>query len=164
VDTVRGANLVGVRRGDGAPDALVRVPNKFKDMARFRRGTYVLCAFASEATEAGVSGEVTRVLYGTQTRELRARGDGTWPEAFEREEAEREGRACALGRDLREALSEAEEADAAAAEAGDGGGGSSEDDDDDDDDDDDLPPIAINPNRRRVTTYVDSDESDSDSD
>ena len=162
-----GSNLLDVERGDDGTRAIVRVPNKFKDLARFRKGTHVVAAFAEAATREGerVTGEVRRVLYETQRKELRKRNDGSWPERFEERDVIGEGDAdagdgCALGRELRKALNDAEAEDNEAAAVRDDDG----DDDDDDDDDDDLPPISVNQNRRRVVTYVDSDESDSDSD
>ena len=64
-----------------------------------------------------MTGELTRVLYAEQVKEMRKRGDGTWPEAFQEVESTRG--ACPL-RDLVRALDEEEEEEA---RGGGGGGG-----------------------------------------
>ncbi len=168
----RGSNLVEVVRGDDrAPKAptptLVRVPMKFKSVAFFRAGTFVVARFLDDDEVEGsgergkVTGELTRVLYAEQVKEMRKRGDGTWPEAFQEVESTRG--ACPL-RDLVRALDEEEEEEtraAAAAAAGGEGADGREASDDDSDGDSSLPPLVENRNRRKVQTYVDSDESDS---
>ena len=94
VTAARGSNLVEVVRGDDrAPKAptptLVRVPMKFKSVAFFRAGTFVVARFLDDDEVEGsgerckVTGELTRVLYAEQVKEMRKRGDGTWPEAFQ---------------------------------------------------------------------------------
>ena len=94
VTAARGSNLVEVVRGDDrAPKAptptLVRVPMEFKSVAFFRAGTFVVARFLDDDEVEGsgerckVTGELTRVLYAEQVKEMRKRGDGTWPEAFE---------------------------------------------------------------------------------
>ena len=173
VTAARGSNLVEVVRGDDrAPKAptptLVRVPMKFKSVAFFRAGTFVVARFLDDDEVEGsgerckVTGELTRVLYAEQVKEMRKRGDGTWPEAFEEVGSTRGG--CPL-RDLVRALDEEEEeetrAAAAAAAAGGEGADGREASDDDSDGDSSLPPLVENRNRRKVQTYVDSDESDS---
>ena len=91
---------------------LVRVPNKFKDLARFRAGTHVVARFVDARELEGrddvavkVTGELRRVLYAEQVKEMRRRDDGTWPSAFEREARGTDG--CAL-RELAGALEEDE--------------------------------------------------------
>ena len=174
VTAARGSNLVEVVRGDDrAPKAptptLVRVPMKFKSVAFFRAGTFVVARFLDDDEVEGsgerckVTGELTRVLYAEQVKEMRKRGDGTWPEAFQEVGSTRG--ACPL-RDLVRALDEEEEeetraAAAAAAAAGGEGADGCEASDDDSDGDSSLPPLVENRNRRKVQTYVDSDESDS---
>jgi len=172
VTAARGSNLVEVVRGDDrTPDAptptLVRVPSKFKSVAFFRAGTYVVARFLDDdELESGgkqlkVTGELTRVLYAEQVKEMRKREDGAWPEAFGETASTRAE--CPL-RDLVDALDEEEEDDARArAAAGDAGASARESNDDDSDSDSSLPPLVENRNRRKVQTYVDSDESDSDS-
>ena len=141
---------------------------KFKSVAFFRAGTFVVARFLDDDEVEGsgerckVTGELTRVLYAEQVKEMRKRGDGTWPEAFQEVESTRG--ACPL-RDLVRALDEEEEeetrAAAAAAAAGGEGADGREASDDDSDGDSSLPPLVENRNRRKVQTYVDSDESDS---
>ena len=151
-----------------ASTTLVRVPNKFKDLARFRAGTHVVARFVDARELEGrddvavkVTGELRRVLYAEQVKEMRRRDDGTWPSAFEREARETDG--CAL-RELAGALEEDEtRARATARSGGDARDGSASDDDDDEGSSDGLPPLVANRNRRRARAYVDSDES-SDSD
>ena len=166
VTAVCGANLVEVERGDddAGVTTLVRVPNKFKKLAWFRAGTHVVARFVDARELEGrddvkVTGELRRVLYAEQVKEMRRRDDGTWPKAFESEER---GTGCAL-RELAGALEEDEaRARATARDDGEARDGSA-DEDDDEGSDDGLPPLVANRNRRRVRTYVDSDES-SDSD
>ena len=108
VTAARGANLIEVERGDdgAAEPTLVRVPNKFKDLARFRAGTHVVARFVDARELEGrddvavkVTGELRRVLYAEQVKEMRRRDDGTWPSAFEREERARPtGARCASSR------------------------------------------------------------------
>jgi len=170
VTAARGANLIEVERGDdgAAEPTLVRVPNKFKDLARFRAGTHVVARFVDARELEGrddvavkVTGELRRVLYAEQVKEMRRRDDGTWPSAFEREARGTDG--CAL-RELAGALEEDEtRARATARSGGDARDGSASDDDDDEGSSDGLPPLVANRNRRRARAYVDSDES-SDSD
>ena len=90
----------------------MRVPNKFKELARFRAGTHVVARFVDARELEGrddvavkVTGELRRVLYAEQVKEMRRRDDGTWPSAFEREARETDG--CAL-RELAGALEEDE--------------------------------------------------------
>ena len=171
VTAARGSNLVEVVRGDDrAPKAptptLVRVPMKFKSVAFFRAGTFVVARFLDDDEVEGsgerckVTGELTRVLYAEQVKEMRKRGDGTWPEAFEEVGWTRGG--CPV-RDLVRALDEEEEEEtrAAAAAAAAGGEGADAREASDDDSDSSLPPLVENRNRRKVQTYVESDESDS---
>ena len=173
-----GSNLLEVRKGtnddddddddgvgeDGTTTTVIRVPAKFKDLVYFRSGMYVVATFVGrdelEGSDAKVTGELVRVLYADQVKELKKRGDGSWPASFEDAGGGGNGGVgCPLG-DLVDALREDE---AAAAEASARGKG--EDEESDDDDDDDLPPLIQNRNRRVVQTYDESSsEEDSDSD
>ena len=186
VSALRGSNLVEVykprrwrrdagdddadadaddRRGDGGTTTLIRVPAKFNKIMWFRAGTYVVATFAESEEDADgvkVTGELVRVLYGEQIKELKKRDDGSWPSEFDDasvvNDDERASVECPLA-DLARALDE--DAEAAAAR-----GPTSNDEDDDgdgDDDDDGLPPLVANTNRKKTFTYDDSD-SDSDSD
>ena len=174
-----GSNLLEVRKGtndddddddDGVGDdgttTVIRVPAKFKNLVYFRSGMYVVATFVGrdelEGSDAKVTGELVRVLYADQVKELKKRGDGSWPASFEDAVAGGDGGVgCPLG-DLVDALREDE---AAAAEATARGKGEDEESDDDDDDDDDLPPLIQNRNRRVVQTYDESSsEEDSHSD
>jgi len=172
-----GSNLLEVRKGTNDDDVVgetttttttvIRVPAKFKNLVYFRSGMYVVATFVGrdelEGSDAKVTGELVRVLYADQVKELKKRGDGSWPASFEDAVGGGDGGVgCPLG-DLVDALREDE---AAAAEASARGKREDEEsDDDDDDDDDDLPPLIQNRNRRVVQTYDESSsEEDSDSD
>ena len=172
-----GSNLLEVRKGTNDDDddvvgettttttTVIRVPAKFKNLVYFRSGMYVVATFVGrdelEGSDAKVTGELVRVLYADQVKELKKRGDGSWPASFQDAVAGGDGGVgCPLG-DLVDALREDE---AAAAEATARGKGEDEESDDDDDDDD-LPPLIQNRNRRVVQTYDESSsEEDSDSD
>ena len=106
-------------------------------------------------------GGAQRVLYARNgVKEMRKRGDGTWPEAFQEVESTRG--ACPL-RDLVRALDEEEEEETRRRAAGrlEAARTGARLADDDSDGDSSLPPLVENRNRRKVQTYVDSDESDS---
>ena len=174
-----GSNLLEVRKGtnddddddDGVGDdgttTVIRVPAKFKNLVYFRSGMYVVATFVGrdelEGSDAKVTGELVRVLYADQVKELKKRGDGSWPASFE--DAGGGGDGGGVGCPLRDLVDALREDEAAAAEASARGKGKDEESDDDDDDDDDLPPLIQNRNRRVVQTYDESSsEEDSHSD
>ena len=188
VSALRGSNLVEVykprrdatgdadddapttttTRGDGGTTTLIRVPAKFNKIMWFRAGTYVVATFADAHEDddgVKVTGELVRVLYGEQIKELKKRNDGSWPSEFDDAVAvadgEQAGEECILA-DLARALDEDAEAAAARAAGGRTSNGDDDGDDDDGDDEDDLPPLVANTNRKKTFTYDDSN-SDSDS-
>ena len=69
------------------PDAsqtLCRIPSKFSKILWVRAGSFIVAHFEddAEASDAKVTGELTRVLYADQIKELKKR-PGVWPERFE---------------------------------------------------------------------------------
>ena len=171
-----GSNLLEVRKGasdddeeeeeeeEGSTTTVIRVPAKFKKLVYFRPGMYVVATFVGrdelEGSDAKVTGELVRVLYADQVKELKKRGDGSWPASFGDGSGGGDGvdrgAGCPLA-DLADALREDE---AAAVAASDAKVGESEDESDDESEDD-LPPLIQNRNRRVVQTY---DESSSEED
>ena len=122
-----------------------------------RKGTHVLAHIEPNLPDdVKVTGELLRVLYKAQIREMRK--DGTWPRAFD---------------DLNDDAMDDDVADGGGAHGGDvqrgaweglssgaeGGGGG---DDWSDDDDDDLPPLAENRNRRPLRREVQSSSESED--
>ena len=123
-----------------------------------RKGTHVLAHIEPNLPDdVKVTGELLRVLYKAQIREMRK--DGTWPRAFD---------------DLNDDAMDDDVADGGGAHGvdvqrgaleglsigADGSGGG--DDWSDDDDDDDLPPLAENRNRRPLRREVQSSSESED--
>ena len=126
-----------VEKADGA-STLIRIPAKFSKVLWVRKGTHVLAHIEPNLPDdVKVTGELLRVLYKAQIREMRK--DGTWPRAFD---------------DLNDDAMDDDVADGGVhgvdvqrgalrlSIGADGCGG------DDSCDDDDLPPLAANRNRR----------------
>jgi probable RNA-binding protein EIF1AD len=115
-----GSNLLEVRKGTNDDDGVgedgtttvIRVPAKFKNLVYFRSGMYVVATFVGrdelEGSDAKVTGELVRVLYADQVKELKKREDGSWPASFEDAGGGGDGGVgCPLG-DLVDALREDE--------------------------------------------------------
>ena len=133
------------------PDAsqtLCRIPSKFSKILWVRAGSFIVAHFEddAEASDAKVTGELMRVLYADQIKEMKKR-PGVWPERFEDANAA----ADRLGD-----MSIAGDGD------GDDGDGDGDGDGGEYSSDDSLPPIAVNRNRRPVQIDSGSDSSDSD--
>mmetsp|Transcript_36229 Transcript_36229/g.58196 ORF Transcript_36229/g.58196 Transcript_36229/m.58196 type:complete len:233 (+) Transcript_36229:102-800(+) len=79
---IRGGNQIEVEKPDSC-QTLIRVPAKFSKILWVRKGTFVLAHFEEHAAEDGgkVTGELLRVLYADQIKEMRKR-PGMWPETF----------------------------------------------------------------------------------
>ena len=122
-----------------------------------RKGTHVLAHIEPNLPDdVKVTGELLRVLYKAQIREMR--NDGTWPRAFD---------------DLNDDAMDDDVADGGGAHRVDvqrgaleglsiGADGSGGGDDWSDDDDDDLPPLAENRNRRPLRREVQSSSESED--
>ena len=151
------------------PDAsttLIRIPSKFSKVLWVRKGSHVLAHFEEDATSdaanggargSKVTGELLRVLYAEQIKELRRARPEAWPERFGTgrgggggaddddgdagvDDAVGGVRAMRFGDAAAEAEAEAE------AEAS--------------DDDDGLPPLEANTNRRRMPESDSSSEEE----
>ena len=142
-----------VEKADGA-STLIRIPAKFSKVLWVRKGTHVLAHIEPNLPDdVKVTGELLRVLYKAQIREMRK--DGTWPRAFD---------------DLNDDAMDDDVADGGGAHGvdvqrgaleglsigADGCGG------DDSCDDDDLPPLAANRNRRPLRREVESSSESED--
>jgi len=144
-----------VEKADGA-STLIRIPAKFSKVLWVRKGTHVLAHIEPNLPDdVKVTGELLRVLYKAQIREMRK--DGTWPRAFDDSYDDDDamdddgwsgggGHGVDVQRGALEGLSI----------GGAGSGG------DDDDDDDGLPPLAANRNRRPLRREVESSSESED--
>lgn len=169
---------------------MIRVPSKFSKVLWVRQGSFVSAHFEEDAEEAAkVTGELLRVLYADQIKEMRK--VGTWPARFETATGlnayEREG--MEVTGDMMGGLSVNDETLGVAAASGDGdgregvaGGGASVGDastsaglavggegeergeSECSESDDDLPPIEANRNWRPLRVEMSSDEDESSSD
>mmetsp|Transcript_26616 Transcript_26616/g.36747 ORF Transcript_26616/g.36747 Transcript_26616/m.36747 type:complete len:144 (-) Transcript_26616:22-453(-) len=78
VVSLRGSNIIEVEFPDGST-TLCRMPQKFNKMLWVKRGSF-LVAEIGEA-DGKVNGEVTRVLYADQIKQLKKQA-GVWPPEF----------------------------------------------------------------------------------
>ena len=140
-----------VEKADGA-STLIRIPAKFSKVLWVRKGTHVLAHIEPNLPDdVKVTGELLRVLYKAQIREMRK--DGTWPRAFDDLNDDAMDDDVAGGgvhgvdvqRGALEGLS-------IGADGCDG----------DDSCDDDLPPLAANRNRRPLRREVESSSESED--
>ena len=141
-----------VEKADGA-STLIRIPAKFSKVLWVRKGTHVLAHIEPNLPDdVKVTGELLRVLYKAQIREMRK--DGTWPRAFDdlNDDAMDDDVAGGgvHGVDVQRGALEGLSIGA------DGCGG------DDSCDDDDLPPLAANRNRRPLRREVESSSESED--
>ncbi len=118
-----------------------------------RKGTHVLAHIEPNLPDdVKVTGELLRVLYKAQIREMRK--DGTWPRAFD------DSYDDAMDDDVAGGGAHGVDVQRGALEGlsigGAGSGG------DDDDDDDGLPPLAANRNRRPLRREVESSSESED--
>ena len=120
-----------------------------------RKGTHVLAHIEPNLPDdVKVTGELLRVLYKAQIREMR--NDGTWPRAFD------DSYDDAMDDDVAGGGAHGVDVQRGALEGLSIGGAGSGGDDDDDEDDDDLPPLAANRNRRPLRREVESSSESED--
>lgn len=122
-----------------------------------RKGTHVLAHIEPNLPDdVKVTGELLRVLYKAQIREMRK--DGTWPRAFDDSYDDDD----AMDDDVAVGGGHGVDVQRGALEGLSIGGAGSGGDDDDDDDDDGLPPLAANRNRRPLRREVESSSESED--
>ena len=181
---IRGGNQVEVLRPDGeCTQTLIRVPSKFSRVLWMRKGTYVVSRFVGvdpDAAESNVAigkvtGELVRVLYADQIREMRkmTTGSSSWPAAFDAVAVEEEVGDEDNAPDEDEEGDEVEEEDVVAdrlgrlnvsEEATQGGGAVDDESEEEESEDDGLPPLEANTNWKPLCIEFSDDDDESDDD